>query len=171
MAIVGELPILDPRAGSPLRCPSAQADMEDVQVLGIVQEHDGAKRVAYVDAPVPLSTDLVQSCGEFVPHEVLRLSARCETAKCMHFDGTHCRLVERIVELMPKAVDTLPPCTIRDECRWFIQAGPPACLRCPQIVTVCEEPTPNLARIALGEVPAASPMMPGSNRRIGTARG
>jgi hypothetical protein len=31
--------------------------------------------------------------------------------------------------------ESLPPCPIRRECRWWQQEGKAACMRCPQIIT------------------------------------
>ena len=80
--------------------------------------------------------------------EVFRLSARCEESKCTHFDGTRCQLAVRIATLLPEAVNSLPACTIRTECRWFRQEGRAACLRCPQIVTGYFDPDERLKQVA-----------------------
>jgi hypothetical protein len=41
-----------------------------------------------------------------------------------------------VVQILPVVVDALPPCTIRNNCRWFSQEGEAACKRCPEITTV-----------------------------------
>ena len=53
-----------------------------------------------------------------------------------HFDGADCRLATRVARMLPPAVETLPPCIIRKECRWYSQEGGAACMRCPEITTV-----------------------------------
>jgi hypothetical protein len=53
----------------------------------------------------------------------------------MHFGEGRCRLASKIVRLLGESTAELPPCSIRQECRWWLQEGVSACLRCPQIVT------------------------------------
>ena len=123
------------RADQALKCPSAQPGMGDVQVLGVISR-DGDKPVlAYLDEPVAPTPEMLVLVEPLPVSHVLRLSARCEEKKCMHFDGARCQLAVRIAKMLPEVVDSLPACTIRPECRWFRQEGRAACLRCPQIVT------------------------------------
>ena len=56
-------------------------------------------------------------------------------------DGKDCQLATRIVQILPRAVDILPPCSIRPECRWYQQEGKAACVRCPQVMTDCYTPS------------------------------
>ena len=121
------------------RCPSAQPDMPDPQVLGVVEFVGDRQRVAYIDESVPVTPDLLALAGDVEPTEVMRISAECDEKKCMHFDGAQCRLASRVVEMLPAVVDALPPCKIRRDCRWFVQEGPPACQRCPQITTLTDD--------------------------------
>ena len=83
--------------------------------------------------------------------EVFRFAAHCEENKCRHFDGSHCQLATRIVQILPAVTDGLPPCLIRAECRWFQQEGKAACMRCPQVVTESYEPDEDFKRAALGQ--------------------
>jgi hypothetical protein len=48
-------------------------------------------------------------------------------------------------------VESLPPCKIRHECRWFLQEGRPACRRCPQVITEVREPSAEFRRAATPE--------------------
>jgi hypothetical protein len=48
-------------------------------------------------------------------------------------------------------VESLPACRIRPDCRWFVQEGRAACLRCPQIVTYSVNPTEELSLAATPE--------------------
>ena len=70
------------------------------------------------------------------PTEVFRLAATCAEHKCLHFDGADCQLATRIVQILPAVVTTLPPCIIRQDCRWYSQEGGAACRRCPEVTTV-----------------------------------
>ena len=122
--------------GPALRCPSAQPGMADAQVLGVVCADAHEPRVAYLNEHVPATPEILAQAAPAAPGQVFRLAARCEEARCTHFDGKRCRLAMRIVEMLPPVVDGLPPCTIRKSCRWFHEEGRAACLRCPQVVTV-----------------------------------
>ena len=123
------------RGGAPKLCPSAQPGMDNCRVLGVIQ-HDAPKpMLLYLKEPVPATPEVLAMVGPLKPTEVLGLSATCATHQCPHFDGADCQLATRIVTLRPPAVDALPPCTIRRDCRWFSQEGGAACLRCPGIAT------------------------------------
>jgi hypothetical protein len=67
---------------------------------------------------------------------------------CRHFDGTDCRLAQRIVSMLPTVVDILPVCPLRSNCRWWQQEGKAACLRCPQVVTKTYHPSEQLRQVA-----------------------
>jgi hypothetical protein len=82
------------------------------------------------------------------PTGVFRLGATCAEHKCPHFDGADCRLATRVVKMLPPVVDSLPPCTIRKECRWFAQEGAAACMRCPEITTVSYDLSPQVRKVS-----------------------
>ncbi len=121
-----------------LDCPSAQPDMREPRVLGVLGGTPAEPRVAYLNARVEVTDELLNSTGNVPPTRVLRFAARCESSKCTHFDGTDCKLARRIVEGLPEVVDSLPPCTIRPNCRWHQQEGAAACRRCPQVITFAD---------------------------------
>jgi hypothetical protein len=102
----------------------------------------------HLRAPVPATEAILAMAAPLRPTEVYRLSATCAEQRCPHFDGTDCRLAARIVERLPPAVEALPPCIIRKDCRWFLQEGGAACLRCPEITTVTYDVTPESQAIA-----------------------
>jgi hypothetical protein len=132
-----------------LTCPSGQADQADAEVLGVVTATPEGPRVACVAGRVPVTANLLASTGELPPNRVIRFASRCIESQCMHFDGTDCRLAQRIVKGLDPVVDGLPPCAIRRTCRWFAQEGAAACLRCPQVVTVTTKHEPALVEVAL----------------------
>jgi len=117
-------------------CPSAQPGMESCRVLGVVQRDGPVPMLQYLDEPLPATPEVLAMAAPLKPTEVFRLAATCAEHKCPHFDGSDCRLAARIVRMLPPAVDMLPPCTIRRDCRWFSQEGAAACRRCPEITTV-----------------------------------
>jgi hypothetical protein len=112
--------------------------------FGVVAGSAESPRVAWIEKPVPVTGDLLALAAPVVPTQVLRFAAPCQEKACCHFDGTDCRLATRLVQLMPAVVESLPPCRIRPDCRWFRQEGSAACRVCPQIVTYCIEPSAEL---------------------------
>ena len=133
-----------------LKCPSAQPDFQDAQVLGVIQQDDAGPRLAYAAGHVPATADVVEATGPVPPTLVMRFAGKCETARCQHFRKGACSLVGRIVEGLAPVTDALPACAIRRTCRWFAQEGAEACHRCPQVVTRLENPDARLQAIADG---------------------
>lgn len=122
--------------------------MADLRVLGVVNRDGPAPTLAYLDEPVAPTPEMLALAAPLPVSNVFRLAARCEESKCTHFDGTRCQLAVRIANMLPEAVDSLPACTIRPQCRWFRQEGRAACLRCPQIVTGTYEADELLQQVA-----------------------
>ena len=127
-------------------CPSAQPDWEGAVVLGVVGGTLEEPRLAYLDEPSPATPELMETTSPVKPTEVFRIAAPCAGSKCVHFDGTNCQLVTRIVNILPRVADALPPCHIRPTCRWYLQEGKSACQRCPQVVTDNYNPSEQLLR-------------------------
>jgi hypothetical protein len=118
-----------------LLCPSASADAEEGVVIGIVRGTADAPRVAYLEAPVPVTPEILARTAPAPPNQVLRIAARCAEGACGHYDGTDCTLARRIVARLDPVVDRPPPCAIRPVCRWWRQEGKAACARCPEVAT------------------------------------
>jgi hypothetical protein len=116
-------------------CPSAQPDWEGGMVLGVVLGTAESPRLAHLEVLQPVTDELMALASPVSPTEVFRIAAPCLGSGCTHFDGTDCRLVQRLVTLLPPVVEVLPPCSLRPSCRWWRQEGKAACLRCPQVVT------------------------------------
>jgi hypothetical protein len=122
--------------------------MDNCRVLGVIQ-HDAPKpMVLYLKEPVRATSDVLAMAAPLKPTEVFRLSATCATDNCPHFDGADCQLATRIVKMRPPVVDTLPPCVIRRDCRWFSQEGGAACLRCPEVRTVTYDLSPETQAVS-----------------------
>ena len=122
------------RLSQPL-CPSAQPDWPSARIIGVVGGTPEQAQVAFLDAPAPLSNELLALAEPLQPTEVFRFTAPCASAACAHFGEGRCSLASKIVSLLPETTSELPPCAIRPRCRWWRQEGPSACLRCPQVVT------------------------------------
>lgn len=126
-------------------CPSAQPDMQNCRVLGVVQ---GPGTMVYLNQILPATREVLAMAAPAQPTEIFRLAATCEESKCSHFDGRDCRLATRIVAGLPEVVDSLPPCVIRKDCRWYSQEGGAACRRCPQVTTVNYDVSDHLREVA-----------------------
>jgi len=120
----------------PILCPSAQPDMADAKVFGVMTgKQEAGLRVGYLTEAQPVTPDVIAASAPAAPTEVMRIAAPCMGHGCGHFDGTNCKLATRIATMFDPVVRTLPRCAIRPTCRWFKQEGPAACFRCPQVVT------------------------------------
>lgn len=126
----------------PLLCPSAQPDTTDAQVFGVfVKTPEQGLRVGYLTEAQPVTPDILDASGAVRPTQVMRVASPCMGGSCVHYDGSDCKLVSRVVQMLDPVVAGLPRCAIRPTCRWFRQEGRAACLRCPQVVTEMHEPT------------------------------
>jgi hypothetical protein len=133
----------------PLLCPSAQPGMQEPRLLGVVTLTDQGPQLAYLNHHLPVTPDLLAQAAPAEPTQVFRFAAHCEEKQCTHFNGERCKLATRIVQILPAVVDALPACLIRPTCRWYVQEGKAACLRCPQVITEALEPSPEFVRAAL----------------------
>ncbi len=116
-------------------CPSAQPDREGAIAFGIIVGTVETPRLVHLATPQPVTEELLAATEPVTPTEVFRFASTCEEKGCAHYDGSQCRLAERIVKGFETVTETLPPCQIRASCRWWQQEGQNACLRCPQVVT------------------------------------
>jgi hypothetical protein len=122
--------------------------MDRAMILGVVQQDGPRPVVEYLNARVPATPDVLAMAAPLKPTEVFRLAATCAEHKCPHFDGADCRLATRVAKMLPPVVDSLPPCVIRKECRWFAQEGAAACMRCPEITTVRYDLSPLVREVS-----------------------
>ncbi|HEY9608887.1 MAG TPA: nitrogen fixation protein [Allocoleopsis sp.] len=137
-----------PTNASPL-CPSTtHPEQRESVVFGVVGGTVESPRLAYLREPQPVTDELLAVSGSVAPTEVFRFAAPCAGSGCKHFDGTDCRLIQRIVNVLPTVVDVLPACQLRSSCRWWQQEGKAACLRCPQVVTKTYNPSDTLRQVA-----------------------
>jgi hypothetical protein len=133
-------------------CPSAQPEIPGSVAFGVIVGSADSPRVAWIERPVPVTSELLALTSPVAPTQVLRIAAPCQEKACCHFDGTDCRLATRLVQLIPAVVESLPACRIRPDCRWFLQEGSAACRVCPQVVTYCVDPSAEMNH-------AATPLM------------
>lgn len=130
-----------------LSCPSAQPDMAQARVFGVVAGTPDRPQVAYLKAEAQVDAAMLAGLGEVDPTRVFRFAGACENGRCAQFDGGRCGLGGRILSMLPAVVDRLPSCQVRATCRWHEENGDAICLRCPQVVTLVP-PEQNALRTA-----------------------
>jgi hypothetical protein len=118
-----------------LLCPSARPEWTGARVIGVVTGTVSEPEVRYLERPLPVLDSVLAMTAPVTPTEVLRFAAPCVQRACRHFQHSRCHLVEKVVAGLDPVVSDLPPCSIRDDCRWFAEEGAAACWRCPQVVT------------------------------------
>jgi len=128
-------PCRPPGEAAAIQCPSARPEMPGAHLLGLVEGSAERPRLAYLRRPEPVREELLALAGEGSPTRLFRFAAPCAGHACQHFDGSSCRLAQRIVERLPEAVAAPPVCALRPACRWWLQEGEAACRRCPMVVT------------------------------------
>ncbi len=129
-------------------CPSAQPGMDGCRILGVVQSDGPTPVLQYLSEILPATPEVLAMAAPLKATEVFRLAATCAEHKCPHFDGTDCQLATRVVQILPVVVDTLPPCIIRKDCRWYSQEGSAACRRCPEVTTVTYDVSPQVRAVS-----------------------
>ena len=121
----------------PLFCPSAQPGLDRSVVLAIVEDGPQGRHVSYLNGLVRVTADRMLGliASPIGPTRLFRFAAPCESNGCRNWSGSHCRVVEKLVQILPTVTSTLPDCKLRPACRWFQQEGESACHRCPQVLT------------------------------------
>ncbi|KMW59240.1 hypothetical protein AIOL_004221 [Candidatus Rhodobacter oscarellae] len=125
-----------------LTCPSARA-APGAKLIGTLGA-DG--RVKPLRTPLEVDADFIARAkrqGE--PEARMRFAAPCAQGGCGHWTGQACGLIDRVLDhiaTLPQDVraKTLPPCTIRGDCRWYHQTGAEACRSCDLVVRLPAEP-------------------------------
>ena len=119
-------------------CPSANHKEPDAVLFAVVGGTAEQPEVAYLDETQAITDEILAMAGSVDPTEVFRFAAPCAKTGCQHFNGeqARCQLAEKVVKLVPIAVNKLAPCAIRSTCRWWQQEGVAGCQRCPQVVTL-----------------------------------
>jgi hypothetical protein len=116
-------------------CPSAQPEWREASLIGIVGGHSGQSADGAHREPTAVSKEILDLSHPVTPAEVFRFAAPCICNGCVHFTDQKCQLAARVVQLLPEVVERLPTCAIRSRCRWWLQEGKAASMRCSQVVT------------------------------------
>lgn len=106
---------------TPTLCPSARENSPDSVIFGIAAGTVEEPRVAYLPEIQPVTAEILALAQPVTPTEVFRFAASCAEKECVHFDGKDCRLARRVAQGLAEVTDTLPPCRIRQNCRWWLQ--------------------------------------------------
>lgn len=73
------------------------------------------------------------------PEKRFRFSTPCAQGGCQQWSGSKCGVIEEVLASPPPASlpRVLPECSIRQQCRWFLQRGAEACGVCRYVITDC----------------------------------
>ena len=123
----------------PVLCPSSRCK-DGAIVLGIVLPN---QTIAYADQRFKLDASQAEAMrrNPVNPEKRFRFSTPCAQSGCTQWvngnSGGKCGVIEEVLEaprpdFLPK---TLPGCSIRSQCRWFLQRGDEACSVCRFVVT------------------------------------
>ena len=71
------------------------------------------------------------------PEKRFRFADTCVKTGCLQWGNGRCGVIDRVLAANPDHKDSeeLPKCSIRTNCRWYLQWGARACGICPLIVT------------------------------------
>jgi hypothetical protein len=126
----------------PVLCPSSQCK-DGAIVLGIVLPN---QTIAYADQRFKIDAGQAAEMqrNPVTPVKRFRFSSPCAQCGCGQWikgangeSGGRCGVIEEVLEaprpeFLPR---TLPECSIRPQCRWFLQRGEEACSVCRYVVT------------------------------------
>lgn len=119
----------------PIMCPSNRCKPGS-KLLG-VREADG--KVSLLPEALPIDEHFIESVsgGEVNPEQRFRFTNKCVEGGCAQWTGKGCGVIDQLVQYLEQIPDqeTLPRCSIRPVCRWYLQKGADACRICPYVVT------------------------------------
>jgi hypothetical protein len=118
-----------------IMCPSNRCKPGS-QLLGIRQE-DGT--VAILPQPLPIDNHFIESTQKHkIPvRQRFRFVNKCIETGCGQWNGKGCGVIENVIQHIdniPGMEGALPPCGIRNQCRWYMQRKSDACRMCPYIL-------------------------------------
>jgi hypothetical protein len=119
----------------PVLCPSARCK-DGAILLGIVLQD---KTIAYADRRFPIDSEQAKNLRSAAdsPEKRFRFSTPCAQGGCQQWSGGKCGVIEEVLASPPPASlpRGLPQCSIRQQCRWFLQRGAEACGVCRYVIT------------------------------------
>jgi hypothetical protein len=118
-----------------LLCPSAPANVKAI-LLGVIQADHS---VAFIKDRIEVTQEFLDIAAKGRTLETrFRFSSACIGSACKQWGNGGCSLPDRLAYMIPRSEatdETLPNCSIRDQCRWFHQRGADACRVCDVVVT------------------------------------
>jgi hypothetical protein len=119
----------------PVLCPSARCKGGAI-VLGIVLPN---RTIAYADRRFSIDARQAEEMrsGGLGAEERFRFASGCAACGCQQWSQDKCGVIEEVLAVPPPASlpRTLPACSIREQCRWFLQRGAEACSVCRYVIT------------------------------------
>jgi hypothetical protein len=126
-------------------CPSSRCQ-DGALLIGIVLPNG---RVAITSERIVIDEEFVRIASEGrSPEKRFRFAGTCIKSGCRQWSESRCQVVDEALELADVGVEaySLPDCSIRRQCRWFLQSGANACRVCPEVITdrriELEDPVP-----------------------------
>ena len=125
--------------GEKILCPSSKCKTGS-ELLGVRQD-DGT--IAILPQTLAIDEDFIKKVNEDqVPAEQkFRFTNKCIEEGCAQWTGKACGVIEKIVsylDVLPTK-EKLPACSIRKNCRWFLQREGDACRACIFVITEITE--------------------------------
>jgi len=118
-----------------VRCPSSTCK-EGSELLGIRQANG---KISILPQPLPIDSTFIQRAShpEIKAEQRFRFTNKCIESGCAQWDQGRCGLSDRLMEFLNHIPtnESLPSCSIRPSCRWFLQSGADACRICPYVIT------------------------------------
>ena len=115
-------------------CPSTKCQ-EGAILIGITQP-DG--HIGFIEQRLYVNKEFIQiaKSGQS-PEKRFRFGNNCMSSSCEQWVDGHCTVMKRIFDAVGQVEEptSLPTCSIRPQCRWYLQHGGRACVICPWIIT------------------------------------
>jgi len=135
----------NPAQHAPILCPSSRCK-DGAIVLGIVLPN---KTIAYADQRYRIDAAQAEAMQQAPvnPEKRFRFSSPCAQCGCGQWipdssgaanpGAGRCGVIESVLATPqpPNLSKELPSCSIRTQCRWFVQRGEEACSVCRYVVT------------------------------------
>jgi len=121
-------------------CPSSTG-REGSSLLGLVNANN---TVSFLPVPIPVTSEFLEKARmQGSLEKRFRFSNQCLKHGCGQWKNGQCGVINTLASVNEhlEAGNNLPPCAIRNQCRWFAQEAGKACMICPHVVTDSTEVT------------------------------
>ncbi len=113
-----------------LLCPSAEPQMADAVIFGLVTDEAGPAKIGYLDRRVPITGEALTLAEPVGAAHIFRMAATCAKSGCRNYGDGKCQAAVRMTAVLEEVVSPVPACAIRRFCAWWHEQGRAACLRC-----------------------------------------